>query len=187
MAAVDDVDEVANDCACGRGNDADTMRECRKGFFCGGIEEATRFEALPELLKGDLKRAGAYGLKEFGDELHLSALLVDGDLAANQNVEAVGGLEAKERGLLAEEYGGQLRIAVLDGEVDVAGWRWAKVGDFAFDPDVAVFALNVQSHFADQVADLPDVARNGGGRGLEGEAKLVSGLLLRAGRRVHNC
>ena len=187
MAAIDDVEEVADDSAGGRGDDADAVRECGERLFAGGIEEAARFEALFELLEGDLQRAGADGLEEFGNQLHLAALLVDGNLAAEQDVQAISGAEAQERRLFAEEHHGKLGVAVFEREVDVAGGRGAEVGDFAFDPEVAVLALDVETHFADEVADFPDAARNGRGGRLEGKAKLAFGLLLWVGRRAHNC
>ena len=187
VAAADDVDEVANDGAGGRGDDADAVRECGERLFAGGIEEAARFKALPELLEGDLQRAGADGFEEFRNELHLSALLVDGDFAAEQHMQAVGWFEAEQRGLLAEQDRRQLRLAIFEREVDVAGGRGAQVGDFAFDPEVAVLALDMQADFADKVADLPDLARNGHRGRLERQAELALGPLLGAGQGVHHC
>jgi len=171
VATIDDVEKVADDGAGGRGDDADAVRECGERLFANGIEEAARFEALFELFEGDLQGAGADGLEEFGNELHLTALFVDGNFAAKQDVQAVGGTEAQERCLFAEEDDGKLCVAVFEREVDVAGGRGSKVGDFAFDPEVAVFALDVEAHFADEVADFPDAARDGrGGGGLERKA-----------------
>jgi hypothetical protein len=65
--------------------------------------------------------------------------------------------------------------------------RWAQVRNFAFDPEVAVFALDVKANFTDEVADLPDMACDRRWGRLKRQAKLVFGLLPRAGRRVHNC
>jgi hypothetical protein len=103
-------------------------------------------------------------------------------------MEAVSGFEAEERGLLAEEDGGELGVAIFEGEVDVAGGGGTEVGDFAFDPEVTIFALHVEADVADEVADLPDMP--GEGRGwcrLKGEAELTARLLLRTGRRAHHC
>jgi hypothetical protein len=102
-------------------------------------------------------------------------------------VQAVGWFEAQQRGLFAEEDGWQLRVAVFECEVDVARWRGTQVRDFAFDPEVAVFPFNVEADFTDEVADLPDVAGDRRWGRLKRQAKLVVGLLPRAGRRVHNC
>jgi len=185
VTAADNVEEIADDGAGGRGDDADAMRKGGERLFTGGIEEAACFQALLELFKGDLQRAGADGFEEFGDQLHLAALLINGDFSAQENMEAVGGAEAKERGLFAEEDRGKLRVAILKSEVDVAGGGGSEVRDLAFDPEVAVLALDVEADFADEVADLPDAAREGGSGGLEGEAELAAGPGLRAGRGVH--
>jgi hypothetical protein len=79
----------------------------------------------------------------------LAALLVDADAAADEDVEAILRAEAEENGLTAEEDDGELSVGVLEGEVNVAGGGWAVVGDFAFNPDVAVLLLN-------EFADLGD-------------------------------
>src|ERR1039457_7672525 len=103
MATGDDVEKVADDGARGRGDDADGTGKCRQRALAFGVEEAFGFEALLELLEGELEGAGADGLHGFGDKLHLSALLVDADAAADQDVEAVFRAEAEEHGLAAEE------------------------------------------------------------------------------------
>ena len=172
VAAGDDGEEVADDGAGGRGDDADGVREGGQGPLASGVEEAFGFEALLELLEGELEGASADGLHGFGDELHLAALLVDADAAADEDVEAVFRAEAEEHGLAAEEDDGELGVGVLEGEVDVAGGGGAVVGDFAFDPDVAVLLLNEFADLGDEFADGPDAA--GGVRGLESQVKLGS-------------
>jgi len=162
------------------------MRKRGERLFLGGVEEATCFEALLELFEGDLQRTGADGFEEFRDELHLATLLVDGNFSAEENVDAVGGLEAQQRGLLAEEDYGELSVAILEREVDVARGRGAEVGDFTFDPEVAILALNVDANFADEVADFPNAAYDDRGRRFKGEVELAGfALLLRVG--AHNC
>ena len=159
MAAGDDVEEVANDGAGGRCDDADGAGKCGQRTLAGGVEEAFGLEALLELFEGELQRAGADRLHGFGDELHLAALFVDADAAADQDVEAVFGAEAQQHGLAAEEDDGELGVGVFEGEVDVAGGRGAVVGDFAFDPDVAVLLLDEFADLGDEFADGPDAAR----------------------------
>jgi hypothetical protein len=100
----------------------------------------------------------------------LSALLVDADATADKDVEAVFRAEAEEHGLAAEEDDGELGVGVLEGEVDVAGGSGAVVGDFAFDPDVAVLLLDEFADLTDEFTDRPDAA--GGARVVEGEVKL---------------
>ena len=138
VAAGDDVKEVADDSAGGRGDDADGAGKSGQGALAFGVEEAFGFEAFLELLEGELERACAYGLHGFGDELHLTALLVDADTAADQDVETIFRAETEKHGLAAEENDGELSVSVFQGEVDMAGGGGAVVGDFTFDPDVAV-------------------------------------------------
>ena len=162
VAAGDDVEEVADDGAGGRGDDADGAGKGGQRALAVGVEEAFGFEALLELLEGELERACADGLHGFGDELHLAALLVDADAAADQDVEAVFRAEAEKHGLAAEEDDGELGVGVLEGEVDVAGGGGAVVGDFAFDPDVAVLLLDEFADLGDELADGPDAAGRAG-------------------------
>ena len=91
VAAADNVKKVADDGAGGRGDDADGARKCRQRALARGVEKAFGFESLLELLEGELERAGANGLKGFGHELHLAALVVDADPAASEDVLAVFG------------------------------------------------------------------------------------------------
>ena len=122
------------------------------------------------MLEGELEGAGADGLHGFGDELHLAALLVDADAAADEDVKAVFRAEAEQHGLAAEEDDGELRVGVFEREVDVAGGGGTVVGDFAFDPNVAEFLFDEFADLRDQLADRPDAAR---GAGLvEGEVEL---------------
>ena len=170
VAAADDVEEVANHRAGGRGDDADGARKCGQRPLAGGVEEAFGLEPLLELFEGQLQRAGADRLHGFGHQLHLAALLVDADPAAHQHVQAVLGAKAQQHGLAAEEHDGQLRVGVFEREVDVAGGRGAVVGDLALDPDVAVLLLDQLANLADQLAHRPDAARRL--RLLKGEVEL---------------
>ena len=97
VAAADDVDDVADDGAGGRGDDADALREGGEWALAGGVEEAFGEEAGLELLEGELERAGSARLQRFGDELELAAALVDGDAAADEDGEAVSRAEAEKR------------------------------------------------------------------------------------------
>jgi hypothetical protein len=132
--------------------------KCGQRAFAFGVEEAFSFEALFELFEGELERARADGLHGFSDKLHLSALLVDADAATDKDVEAVFGTEAEKHGLAAEENDGELGVGVLEGEVDVAGGGGAVVGDFAFDPDIAVLLFDEFANLGDEFADGPDAA-----------------------------
>src|SRR5579863_4675822 len=142
VAARDDVEEVADHRAGGRGYDADGAREGGQRTLAAGVEEAFGFEFLFELFEGELQRTGSDRLHGLGNQLHLAALLVDADTAADQDVEAVFRAEAKQHGLTAEEDNRELRLGVFEREIEMAGGSGAEVGDFALDPDIGVLALD---------------------------------------------
>jgi hypothetical protein len=62
-------------------------------------------------------------------------------------VQAVFGAELDAALLLLEENAANLRAIVFQGEVDVAGLRFAAIGDFTLDP-------NVREIFGEEVADF---------------------------------
>ena len=156
MAAADDVEEVADDGAGGRSDDADGARKHGQRLFAVGVEEAFGFEPLLELLKGKLQRARADRFHGFGDQLQLAALLVNADAAADQHVQAILRAKAEKHRLAAEENDGKLGVGVLQREIDVAGGRGPEVRNLAFDPDVAVLLLDKLAHLSDQIANGPD-------------------------------
>ena len=120
VAAGDDGKEVSNDGAGGRGYDANSAWEGGQRALAIGVEEALGLEFFLELLEGKLERARADGFHGFRDKLHLAALLINADAAANQHVEAVVGAETEQNGLAAKEDDGELGVGVLEGEVNMA-------------------------------------------------------------------
>ncbi len=60
--------------------------------------------------------------------------------------------------MAAKENDGKLGVGVFQREIDVAGGRRAEVGDFSFDPDVAVVLFHQFADPGDQIAHGPDVA-----------------------------
>ncbi len=87
----------------------------------------------------------------------MAAGLVYGERAGDADGVAVLGTEAEEGGLAAEEDDGELGLRVLEGEVAVAAGGGTPVGDFAFDGDVAMGALDEVADVADELADGKDV------------------------------
>jgi hypothetical protein len=75
-------------------------------------------------------------------------------------MQAVLGAEAEKHGLAAEEDDGELRVCVLEGEVNVAGGRRAVIRDLALHPNVAVLLLYQLTHLRNQLVDWPDAARS---------------------------
>jgi len=147
------------------------------------------------LFKSQLQRAGAHRLHGLGHQLHLAALLIYAHFSAHQHMQAVFRTEAEQHGLAPEQHHGQLRVGVLEREVEMTGRSGPEVGDFALDPDVAVFLLHKFANHTDQLAHRPDAARGLrlfkaevqlGRRGIGSKHSLqsvIGGGLFNAGRR----
>jgi hypothetical protein len=127
--------------AGGGGDDADAVGEGRKWALARGVEEAFGEQAGFELFEGELECARAQRFEGFGDELELAALFIDGDAAAGEDCEAVLRAKAEELRAIAKEDHGQLRVAVLEGEIEMAGRGGAAVGYFTFDEDIGMVML----------------------------------------------
>jgi len=98
--------------------------------------------------------------------LVLTALFVDADGAAHGDLQAVFGAELDAAPLLLEENAANLRAIVFQSEVDVAGLRFAAIGNFALDADVGkVFGEKV----ADAGGELADGPDGAGGHEVERE------------------
>jgi hypothetical protein len=161
VAAAADLDDIAERGAVKAGDDADAAREGGEGTLV--VEDAFAAELFFELLDGGEEGAEAGLLHGFGDELHLTAGLVDAERAGDADGVAVFGAEAEELGLAAEEDDGELGVAVFEREVAVTAGGGAPVGDFAFDGDAAVGALDEGADAADELGDgehLRDVLRD---------------------------
>ncbi len=101
-------------------------------------------------------------LHGFGDELELAAGFVDGERAGDADgVRHPWDGNGGELRLAAEEDDGELCFRVLESEIAVAAGRGTPVGDFAFDGDVAVGALDEVADVADELAHGKDVVLRG--------------------------
>jgi hypothetical protein len=87
-----------------------------------------------QLLEGELERALPARLELADPELEVAARAVHRRLAEGQHLEPVGGIEGEAPGVAAEEDGAQLRLVVLEREVQVAGGGAAEVRDLAHHP-----------------------------------------------------
>jgi hypothetical protein len=103
MTSASHLDDVVEDRAAGRGDDSDTAGKGRQRAFAFCIEEAFREQARLELLEGNTQGAGAARLHSFGNQLELSARLVNGDSASYEDGKTILRAEAKKLGLTAEE------------------------------------------------------------------------------------
>ncbi len=89
----------------------------------------------------------------------MAAAFVDGEGAGDADGVAVLGAEAEELGLAAEKDDGELRFRVFESEIAVAAGGRPPVGDFTFDDNVAVGALDQVANVADELADAEHVLR----------------------------
>ena len=94
-----------------------------------------------------------------GLELQVTALVVDGDASAGDDLHAVLRAETQQPRLRPPHHHAQLRRAVLQREVEVAGFGGAIVGDFALDVNVGEGALHLRAHGRDQFAHGINLAR----------------------------
>ncbi len=170
VAAADDFDDVVQNGTGGRGHDADATGEGGQRALAGGIEEAFSFELVAELFKRKLESARASRLDGFCDQLKLAARFIDRDASADEDGEAILRPEAEELGLAAKKDDRKLGVAVLQGEVNVAGGRGAAVGDFAGDPEVGIGLLDMLANVGDEVEDGPDAALRQDGRRFRGDS-----------------
>ena len=173
MAALQDVENVLNDGAARRGDDADAAGQGRKGLLALRGEESLGRQLCLELLEGDLHGPGAHRFHVFGEQLHFAARLVHGDAAAGDDLHAILRTKAQQARLGAKHHKAKLRVAVLQGEIDVATLGGAVVGDFSFDPDVGKTLLKMGADGGHQFAHTVDAARRCFGGKLEGELRIA--------------
>ena len=121
VAAVDNVEEVANDGSGGRGDNGYGAGKRRQRALALLVEESLGFtesRSRGAVQRPVLQAAGADRLHCLSHQLKLAALLVDAHFAAHAKMQAVLGAEAEKHGLAAEEDDGQLRFGVLEREVE---------------------------------------------------------------------
>src|SRR5689334_14941612 len=169
VAAMQDVQQVAQGRGLRRGDDGDTAGKRRDRLFTGGIEQAFGLKPRLQLFEGDLQRAGAFGFQVLGGDLQFAAAFIDGDAAADDDLHSVVGAEAQQPGLGAEHHDTHLRGVVFQGEVEVAGLGGAEVRNLAFHPGIAKLAFQAGANVGDQGAYRPDTAFGS----LKFEAELV--------------
>ena len=96
MAASEDVENIAQGRSLRRSDDSDSRGQGRDRLFAFGGEQAFGFELGFELLEGQLQRSRTFGLDVFGGDLQLAAVFVDGDPAADHDLQAVGGTKPEQ-------------------------------------------------------------------------------------------
>jgi len=105
--------------ARGRGDDSELPGKEGKGALPGGIEEALFLELLLELLELELEGADPAGLHVLDQELVFSVGEIDVDLAEGDHLQPILGLEPEARGHSPPHGAGDLRLGILEGEVEM--------------------------------------------------------------------
>ncbi len=117
------------------------------------LEQALGGELLLELLERELQRAQPMRLHVLADELILALRVVDADAAAHDDVQSVFGLELQIAQRRPEHDALDLRAAVLEREVEMAGRPHLRVRQLALDPD---FRKRGFEHLAERGRELAD-------------------------------
>lgn len=155
VPAAADFYDIAQGGALQAGDDADAAG--KGGQWPFAVEEAFTAELLLQALDLGQKGAEAGLLHPFGDYLHLAAALVHRKLAVELDGVAIPGAKAEERGLAAEENGGELGAGILQGEIAMAAGSGAPVGNFAFNRNARVAVLHHAADLAHKPGDGPDL------------------------------
>ena len=141
-----------------RRHDADLARQRWQRPLACTIEQAFGVELLLQLIEGELQRAQPLRLEVLADDLVFALGIVNAQPAAGDDVQPVFGLEAQIPDRRPEHDALDLRPAVLQREIHVAGVPHAAVRDLAFDPDVAEAALDRVADFRGQLRHGEDAA-----------------------------
>src|SRR5450755_3907414 len=155
MAALEDVEDVAKRSGLRRRHDADASRQGRDRLPALGGKQAFGFEFRLELLEGQLQGAGTLGLEVLGGNLELAAVFIYGHATADNHLQAIGRPEAEQARRRTEHHYTNLRIAIFEGEVKMAGIRSAEIGDLTFHPRIGILPFDVRTHRGNQIANFP--------------------------------
>lgn len=156
MTAAQDVEDVLDGSAAGRGDDANPAGQRGNGLLALAIEKPFGGELRLELLECNLQSARALRLEILRVQLQLSPSLVDGDATSREYLQTVLWPKLQQASRAAEHDDGQLGAVVLQSEIKVAGVGGAMIRDLAFNPDVGVLALDVSAYRSDEVVHRPD-------------------------------
>ena len=119
----------------------EVTRPMRRGSAGSGrlracVEQALGGELLLQLFEGLLQGAEAFRLHVLAEDLVLALGIVDADLAARDDLQAVFRLELQVAQRRPEHHRLDLRCAVLQREVQVPGVPDTRVRNLALDPHV---------------------------------------------------
>jgi hypothetical protein len=131
-AVGDAVQDVADDRAGRRGNDADHMRQEGQGLLAFCVEEPFGGELAATFLQERHQRAGAGRLQHLDDDLVFRGAGEGGDLAGGDHLHALFRLEAQAGEAALPDDGVNARLVVFQREIGVPrGMRAAIAGNLA--------------------------------------------------------
>ena len=123
----------------------------RQFEFVLGIEQALLGQFVLEREVGLLRGTRSSGFKVLGDKLKFAPAFVQGDTAAKPHAVAIIGLQANTLIAIAKHRAAHLGLAVLQGEIPVAGAWLCEITDFTLYPNVVKVALK---EFSDSTIEL---------------------------------
>jgi hypothetical protein len=147
------LDDVVDGRAVERRDDADLARQRRQRALAPLVEQPLFGQARLQLLERQLPRAQPLGLELLADDLVLTLRVVDAHAAAGDDPEAVLRLELQVAQRRAEHHRLDLRLGVLQREVEMPGVPEPAVGDLAFDPRFEELFLEQRADLAGQLGD----------------------------------
>ena len=204
-AAVGNANDVAEDGSLSRSHHANPAGQKGQRPLACAIEQPLGEEFLLERLEGQGQGARARGFDARDLKLKPAAAFVDGQLASAAHELAVAQAKLEAAGVARVHHAVELRLGVLEREIEVSVGRTLEARDLALDAHIAEAGLQGLACFAHQLghgqdADLfgrgrwrCDGLRRWRGRGrwrgngkalLEGELGHVLGTIALAGPRI---
>src|SRR5690606_11416603 len=162
------MEDVADDGASWRSDDADGAREIRDRLLALAREETFALQLLLELFELRQQRADAGGRHAFADQLILRAARISGEPALGDDFETLFRLEAKLLDVGLPHHSGDGRAFVLEIDIEVAGLGDQHAAEFAAHANAVEVRLHRALYRLREFADrkLGQIALGGGGRGV---------------------
>ncbi len=157
-AAAEHADDVANDRAGRRADDADAPGVGGQGDFAFSGEQAFAAEFVFQGFEGQTQGAVAGRLDAVEDQLVIAAPFEQRDLAAHLDRQAIAQRLTHPRGVLSEQRAAHLGLTIFKGEVDMPGSRLGQVGNLPLDPDAGKYILQQQARTVVELADAEHFA-----------------------------
>jgi len=153
---VRDADDVANDGARRRRDDADPPRQEGQGTLARRIEETGGAKPLLQLLERQRQRARTGRLDVDDRHLELAARLIERQPAPAADGEAFFHRELQPLRLAREQHTVELRLRVLQREVQMPIARPLQTRHLALHPHLREPALQRQANSFEQLTDPID-------------------------------